>query len=212
MVDGASTDQTLDIARNYQDKHPFIHVISEKDRGVYDAMNKGVAAAKGEWIYFLGSDDRLKESNTLHEVFSRIYASNVNLIYGEVQFKYSGLIYNGLFDLHKLIFSCNICHQAIFYHRSVFDHVGLYDDACTIFADRDFNIRCFRHPKVHPVFIPQVIAVYNEEDGLSAKAKDDAVFRKKQETYVQEFNSRPVQKIRKVFHRLKAAVKRLSDG
>ena len=55
IMDGVSTDQTLDIAKTYNDNR--IRIFSEPDNGVYDAMNKGIDKASGEWLYFLGSDD-----------------------------------------------------------------------------------------------------------------------------------------------------------
>src|SRR5687767_5868627 len=70
VVDGLSTDETLQIAQKYLDQGLKIIVVSEKDSGIYDAMNKGLKIATGRWIYFLGSDDTLFSQQTLERVMS----------------------------------------------------------------------------------------------------------------------------------------------
>ena len=67
IVDGLSTDRTLEIVAQYQTKHANIVLHSEKDEGIYDAMNKGIGLAKGDWLYFMGSDDTLFENTTLEK-------------------------------------------------------------------------------------------------------------------------------------------------
>lgn len=56
IIDGLSMDRTLDVAQSFKDQRIKIH--SEKDKGIYDAMNKGISLAKGKWVFFMGSDDR----------------------------------------------------------------------------------------------------------------------------------------------------------
>src|SRR5258708_1387752 len=68
IVDGASSDDTFSVVNHYREANSNIRWFSEKDRGIYDAMNKGTSVAQGEWIYFLGSDDRLYENDTLRKV------------------------------------------------------------------------------------------------------------------------------------------------
>src|ERR1700722_16529958 len=66
IVDGLSNDDTVTIVKNFQDDR--IKIISELDNGIYDAMNKGIDRAKGDWLYFLGSDDRLYNDTVLEDV------------------------------------------------------------------------------------------------------------------------------------------------
>src|SRR5246127_4505724 len=66
IIDGASTDDTLAITSAFNSER--IKTISEKDRGVYDAMNKGIKLAKGQWLYFLGSDDALYDDSVLEKI------------------------------------------------------------------------------------------------------------------------------------------------
>jgi glycosyltransferase involved in cell wall biosynthesis len=207
IVDGASSDGSLEIIKKYAADHPGIRWMSGSDRGVYDAMNKGVEMATGEWVYFLGADDGFYDSKVLAEIFSDGRAAGFDVLYGNVAFKYSGDIYNGLYDLRKLLFESNICHQAIFYRKQVFEQVGPFDVACRIYADRDLNIRCFLDKRLRITFLDRVIAVYNERDGLSAAEKTDAAFRAKQAAYIEAYNNKPGRAFVMRFRRMAAGLK-----
>src|ERR1700744_4382606 len=69
IVDGVSNDNTIKIVKENIEKDKRIRFISEKDNGIFDAMNKGIELSLGEWLYFLGSDDRLHNSSILRSVF-----------------------------------------------------------------------------------------------------------------------------------------------
>ncbi|HEX8545965.1 MAG TPA: glycosyltransferase family 2 protein, partial [Cytophagaceae bacterium] len=79
IIDGGSTDQTLDIISSYRSKVHYL--ISEPDNGIYDAMNKGITVAKGEYLLFLNSGDQLNNDRVLEVIFSSLGAEDV--IYGE---------------------------------------------------------------------------------------------------------------------------------
>ncbi|HTN20029.1 MAG TPA: glycosyltransferase family 2 protein [Pelobium sp.] len=148
IVDGLSRDDTIKIASSFEDDR--IKVFSEKDKGIYDAMNKGIRYAKGQWLYFLGSDDTLFDKDVLNEVRKNIQANkDAKIFYGNVKLKgdagwaKDGHIYDGFFSIHRII-TRNICHQSIFYHKTVFDRMGMYNLEYKICADHDFNIRASR--------------------------------------------------------------------
>lgn len=163
IIDGASIDDTLKIASSFNDDK--IIIISEKDQGVYDAMNKGIKLAKGKWLYFLGSDDRLY-ANTILTNISREITNNPSskIIFGDVFTSDDTIEKFTDYGFVELLDRC-ICHQAIFYHRSLFEN-KLYCLDYKICADWDFNMQVFTH-KNHPVHIKQLIARYNL-NGLSA--------------------------------------------
>jgi glycosyltransferase involved in cell wall biosynthesis len=152
VIDGLSTDTTTSLVRNISANYPYIDLISEKDNGIYDAMNKGVALAKGEWIYFLGSDDKLADSNVLRKVADAISINQCDFLYGNVKmvgeasWAGNGAIYDGSFTIEKL-FTKNICHQAIFYKRELFQRLGVFNIEYKVCADWDFNHRCFASVK-----------------------------------------------------------------
>ena len=211
LVDGASTDGTMEIIKRYSGEHAFIRWVAEKDKGVYDAMNKGVGMATGEWVYFLGADDGFYDTRVLSAIFSTGRAGDPDILYGNVEFKYSRRIYDGPYNLRKLLFENNICHQAIFYRRSVFQKVGLYDTRCKIYADRDFNIRCFRQKGLRIEFLDRIIAVYNEQDGLSALDRTDPNFRAKQQKYIDDYNKNPVRAFVIRLRRFASLLKKISQ-
>jgi len=80
IIDGGSTDGTLDIIKEYS--YQLAYWCSEKDRGIYDAMNKGIMKASGDWINILNSGDRFYREDTLETVFSGIDVSGVDVLYG----------------------------------------------------------------------------------------------------------------------------------
>ena len=80
VIDGGSTDGTLDIADRYRDR--ISHLKSEKDSGIYSAMNKGIEAATGDWIIFMNSGDRFHHPNAIHDVFSHVSVP-ADIIYGQ---------------------------------------------------------------------------------------------------------------------------------
>lgn len=169
IIDGVSSDHTIEIIHSYND--PRIRVFSEKDNGIYDAMNKGIACAEGTWLYFMGADDIIYDSTILAQIKENIDNKSIkDIIYGDVQIIGNGIwakhsdIYDGPFDMEKL-FKKNICHQSIFYNKSVFTTIGVYNLEYKIIADYEFNLRCFS--KFYPQWIDLIVAKFNATEGLS---------------------------------------------
>ena len=166
IIDGGSTDGTLDIIKKYDDR--IAHWISEPDNGVFDALNKGIKLAHGEWLFFLGADDRLADRNVLKRIFSKPRSSK--LVYGNVRWGKAGKIYDGKYSKVKL-FHQNICQQAIFYHRDLFRKLGGFDTEYCIAADWVFNMKAFGQRLTKPIFIDTIVADYSA-DGISTNQKD----------------------------------------
>ena len=126
VIDGGSTDGSRELIEQYQDH--FAYWCSESDRGIYNAMNKGIAHARGEWLQFLNSGDWLYENTTLEKVFSKEYDADV--IYGNaiVQIDGKNTIrkYSPQLSLSYLI-SHPINHQASFYKSSLYDNHYYYE-------------------------------------------------------------------------------------
>jgi glycosyltransferase involved in cell wall biosynthesis len=172
IVDGGSTDGTIDILKRYQ--LPKILWKSEPDKGIYDAMNKGIIRASGEWIYFLGADDTFIDSNVLEKIFlNKSYEAD--FIYGNVFDKRLKRNYDGEFDQNKLL-QKNICHQGIFFNKSLFITIGNYNTNYRLLSDWDFNLRCFSNAKVKKEYLDVVVANYSE-GGASAENNDILFFR-----------------------------------
>ncbi|QDA59354.1 glycosyltransferase family 2 protein [Hymenobacter jejuensis] len=170
VMDGGSTDATSEIVSSFKDCN--IRFYSEPDNGIYDAMNKGISLSRGEFLYFMGCDDVLASENVLSDIFCDRSNLDNHIIYGDVIFTKNGKRYDGMFTNMKLI-SRNICHQAIFTRRLVFDRIGKFNIRYKYLADYEFNIKCFNSKWVKMKYINEIIAYYNN-DGSSFNNSDDA--------------------------------------
>ncbi|MDT0556026.1 glycosyltransferase family 2 protein [Patiriisocius hiemis] len=149
LQDGKSNDATIEIANSFKKLIPSLHIYQEKDSGIYDAMNKGMDKATGDWLLFLGGDDQLYENTTLEMSTSILQKSNANVVYGNAKiigntgWANDGDIYDGIFNIQKL-FKKNICHQAIFYKRDfILNNIGYFNLNYKQCSDWDFNLRCW---------------------------------------------------------------------
>ncbi|MEJ7578259.1 MAG: glycosyltransferase family 2 protein [Pyrinomonadaceae bacterium] len=167
IVDGCSTDDTLSVVERYA--ADGIKFLSEKDEGVYDAMNKGIDLASGKYLYFLGVGDGLR-LNILEKMAGLMPQNELCFIYGNVYMVDRGVIYDGEFTKAKLR-RHNICHQAIFYQRKIFDVMGRYEPRFSVLADYVFNVKCFWNDHIHKQYIGYVIANF-EGGGISTTQRD----------------------------------------
>ncbi len=176
VVDGGSSDGTLDILQRY-DEHLELW-ISEPDAGVYDAMNKGLEHAKGDWLYFLGADD------VMVDVLDRLaprFRQPRTVYYGDVYMESRNRVYDGRFPWHKLRFK-NVCHQAVFYPRAVFEHYR-YSLDYAISADHELNLRVWADPRFRQRYVRELICLFAR--GSSSHDLDDG-FEAAREDLVQE--------------------------
>lgn len=164
IIDGKSTDNTLKIINQYS----HIKWISEPDKGVYDALNKGLKIATGEWIYFLGSDDELI-TGTLQKLEEELNLSSLDILYGSVWVKRTERSYDGFFSTEKFLVN-NICQQAIFYRRKLFQN-NFFNLAYPIAADYALNIPLFTNRKLSIKFLSFDIALY-DGNGISERLTD----------------------------------------
>jgi glycosyltransferase involved in cell wall biosynthesis len=172
VIDGGSQDGTIDIINTYNEKLGYW--VSEKDEGIYDAMNKGIGASRGEWILFLGADDVLYSENVLHDVYKSQSLENIAFLYGEIKLKSSGKIYGGSRTYSQLV-EKNISHQAIFYRKQLFDRVGYFNTRYKVLADYELNLRIFRDTAIVKQFVPIVITLFNDK-GISNVVIDQNFF------------------------------------
>lgn len=142
VIDGASTDGTIEIIQKYQDR--LTHFISEKDKGIYHAMNKGLALATGNYVLFMNSGDEIYAPETVTEVFAT--APSADIYYGETEMFDEN--WNSLgqrrhrapehFDWQSFKYGMNISHQAIYIKRSL---TTPYDLKYKYSADIDWIIK-----------------------------------------------------------------------
>ncbi|MEJ7769413.1 MAG: glycosyltransferase family 2 protein [Chitinophagaceae bacterium] len=178
VQDGGSTDSTVEQVNELKKSHPEVSMIirSEKDDGIYDAMNKAVNLSSGTWLYFLGSDDSLYDEKVLGkvELFSN-KSPHFEMVYGNVYRIHSREIHFGKFDFEKLLIH-NICHQSMFLKKSLFLLYGPFDLRYAACADWDFNLKLYKS-KVTIGYLPIIVAYYNEQ-GFSNTFRDKLFFEK----------------------------------
>lgn len=174
VIDGGSTDGTLDIIEKFKDKIDYF--VSEPDNGIYHAMNKGIARSTGDFVIFLNANDVFYNNSVLEKVEKAlIEAPDAKFLFGDVEYisedKKSAKTqrFNRIKDDFSLIFS-NICHQCIFYHRSLFSEIGNFSEDYKIYADWEFNIKSLVEAKVQALYLPIVISKFQLGGVCSSKA------------------------------------------
>jgi putative colanic acid biosynthesis glycosyltransferase len=136
VIDGLSTDGTGDWLRSNGAR--IAHLVIQDDSGIYDAMNKGIAAATGKWILFLGADDRLAGNDMLGQATATLTYCEAQVVVGEVLYN-DGRAYRLRSSINPAARNF-IHHQAAFYRRELFTQFGRFDVSLAVMADYDFNI------------------------------------------------------------------------
>lgn len=143
VIDGGSTDGTLNVIKKYSAQ--INYWISEPDKGLYHAMNKGIKKAAGEWVAFMNADDWYEPSAFL-EFCAVAEQSSSDIIYGKVN-KFENGIKTGYLGISQTtnpeaIHGGNIyCHQGLFIKRKLFEEIGLYDCQYKTLADYDWILK-----------------------------------------------------------------------
>ena len=173
IIDGASTDKTLEIVDKYRDK--ISKIISEKDNGIYDAMNKGISNASGDYIMFLNADDTL-----LHETVLKLVSEKMNdnkaLYYGDLIFleKSTGKLNNRKQNNVNNIYLCGgmLFHPTIFASKKLFEKIGNFDTQYRIVADYDWIIRAMIQFKASCSYLDIPITIFADGEGASSNPKN----------------------------------------
>lgn len=145
VVDGASRDDTL--ARAQALGVPGTRIHSEPDRGIYDAMNKAIALARGQWIYFLNAGDSYVDAGVLGDV-ARFLSQHpdTRLVHGNIRHLEPERIYveRTAYVRRWLLLFEDLNHQSVFAHRSLFEALGGFNLGFRTSADYDWLLRVFR--------------------------------------------------------------------
>lgn len=175
IIDGASTDKTLEIIEHYQLKTDKIKIFSEKDKGIYDAMNKGISRSTGDYIVFLNADDVFLHENVLKLVSERINDGK-DLYYGDLIFleKSTGKLNNRKQNNVNYVYLCGgmLFHPAIFASKKLFEKIGNFDTQYKIVADYDWILRALVKNKASCKYIDMPITVFADGEGASSNPKN----------------------------------------
>ena len=162
VIDGGSTDGTLDVLRSYADRLDVL--ISEPDRGIYDALNKGIQRASGEVVGFLHSDDLFADPGVLSR-FAAVFADpEVGAVYGDLVYvrkdnpdQVVRYWRAGVFSGRRLRWGWMPPHPTLYVRRHVYEQHGLFDTSFRIAADYDFILRTLGKAGVGVRYIPEVL-------------------------------------------------------
>lgn len=167
IIDGGSTDGTVEILKKNTDLISYWE--SQKDRGIAHAWNKALVRVSGDWIIFLGSDDRLHDTRVLSDMANFLRNDSENdIVYGQINIeggKYDGSVLGGGFKHKVFKRRMNIPHTATFHRKKIFDDVGQFDESFKIAIDYELLLR--KRP-LFALFFERRISVMGGE-GVSSR-------------------------------------------
>lgn len=176
IIDGASKDDTVAIIKSYSPKfNGRLHWISEVDKGIYDAMNKGIRHSTGDVIGLLNSDDWFT-SNTVIERMVEAFTKDIDAVYGDINTYHvapsgEGVHYHisgKLFRSFLVHFGVAPAHPSFYVRKSIYEKYGLYDPHYKIAADFDLMARlCWKY-RIRTKYVP-IDFVTMQEGGASTK-------------------------------------------
>ncbi len=157
IIDGGSTDGSIDVIRKYADRITFW--VSESDKGIYEAMNKGILQAKGNWIGIINSGDWY-EQNALDTILNAAEANtNMQIIHGVLRVWQNSLVYKVQGVHSSFLPDGMIEHPATFVRKDVFQTLGLFDIKYHVASDYDFMCRAYLS-NINFLFIDRIISNY----------------------------------------------------
>lgn len=170
VIDGGSTDGSKELIEQYVEH--FSYWVSEPDKGVYNAMNKGIKAAQGEYLQFLNSGDWLYDQNVLQTVFGKEHTADIlfgyMLVEGSESFSSAAMMKPVLYWTDFV--GNTLPHQASFIKRELFEKYGLYDESYRIASDTKFFIKSIVWEKATYEFVCEKIAVF-QQGGISSSSE-----------------------------------------
>ncbi|HXG28756.1 MAG TPA: glycosyltransferase family 2 protein [Nevskiales bacterium] len=161
VIDGGSTDGTLEILRKYDGRLALL--VSEPDNGIYEALNKGLQRATGEVVGLLHSDDYFAHDRVLERVATAFLDPSVDAVYGDLEYvsNKGGRVIrrwrSGGYSYKKVARGWMLPHPTLYLRRRIYEKWGLYDTSYQIAADYDLMLRLFSRASLHPVYIPEVL-------------------------------------------------------
>ncbi len=186
IIDGKSTDKTLEIVAKYRDI-PYMHVTSERDSGLYNAMNKGIGKATGEYILFLNSGDYFCDNTVLSDMAMEL---NADIVYGNVlRRKAEGEVlekYPGRYRVFWLLLQGRMMsHQVMFTKTDVMKKYG-FDEKFKITADYNFLVKakkdgCTMH------YVDRNVSVVENVEGVSSLEENLEIMRKEDDMSLREY-------------------------
>ena len=170
IKDGLSNDRTVEIAESlapaFAEKHIAYRIISQKDSGIYDAMNQAIQQAEGEWVIFMNSGDRFADRNLLNLLEKRGCLETEDIIYGDTIFS-TGIqyCYKKALPLEEIRFKMPFCHQSTVTKKVLFIDTP-YSTHYRICSDYEFFLKMYSKKKRY-MYIPVAFSIY-DDNGISS--------------------------------------------
>jgi len=187
IIDGGSTDGSKEMIEEHADK--ITCWISEKDAGIFNAMNKGLVKASGKYLLFLNSGDSFYDNYVLQKAKEQ-FSTDYKIYYGDVLRVYSGgkkLIKKYNSELTFSFFHTSaIAHQSAFIEKQLFSTLFLYNEAYKVFADWEFFVCAICKYQVPYKHLGIVVSVY-DMDGISSLPENQKIYRKEKELTFQKY-------------------------
>ncbi|WP_228850340.1 glycosyltransferase family 2 protein [Aegicerativicinus sediminis] len=161
IIDGGSNDGSAQLIEEYAAE--LSYWISEPDNGIYDAMNKGIKKAIGEYCLFLNSGDYLLGSTTLEKIFQKPHKEDI--LYGDLKSDFRDYLYPETITLNTFV-KATIPHQASFIKKSLFNTYGFYDESYPIIADWVFFLKAVFKYNATTKHVGQFVSFF-EHGGIS---------------------------------------------
>jgi glycosyltransferase involved in cell wall biosynthesis len=161
IIDGASSDKTIEIIKKYEDR--ITYWVSEKDNGIYDAMNKGINVATGTFINFMNAGDSFFSNNVLTNISKEMMSHDNEIIYGNVVYEHQdGILFIDDKSRKKQANIYEINHQSCFYKLNLHKKYGLYSLKYPISADFLFLNTVIKQSIYNPLKVNVSVVKYDE--------------------------------------------------
>jgi glycosyltransferase involved in cell wall biosynthesis len=173
VIDGGSTDKTVELINRYQDR--IQHIVSEQDKGIYDALNKGVALATGDVIGLLHADDLFASEKVLESIANRFAETGADGLYADLLYikresptSFQTVRYWKSCDFNPALLKNGWmpAHPTFYLKKSVYAQIGKFNLGYPIAADYDFILRAFKIPGLKFTYLP-IVTVHMQIGGVS---------------------------------------------
>lgn len=202
VIDGGSQDGSIELLSEYE--HMVDKLISEKDRGIYHAMNKGIKRAEGKYLYFLNAGDTFAKANVLTEVFLEpINASFICTNFfiesttTELKIETPYRDRDWSFSMYD-IYSGYLCHQAFFTQKTMFDKYGLFNETYKVVSDWELFFIAIGVHRESVVYKDVDMVIYNM-DGLSSKIGGQFIYSEKKQVAKSRLSESVATKLDKLY-------------
>lgn len=171
VIDNCSNDGTLEAIE--ENKESLSKIISERDHGIYFALNKGISLSNGKIIGFLNSDDVLKSKVTISLIVNNLLVKNTDAVYGDLQYfskthpnNITRKWESGRYSEKKFYQGWMPPHPTFYAYKSIYTKYGFFDESYEISSDYDMMIRLLYQHKINAIYIPKVL-VKMQSGGIS---------------------------------------------